>query len=632
MTREEFEKLVHRLEVYARAHPALYKVRVAALAALGYGYILLVLSLSLGALLLLVSKGYINFLTIKIGWILVLLVAAIIRAMWVRLPPPEGVELSREEFPPVFEMVDELTRALDSPRFHKILLTNDFNAAVVQIPRLGLLGWQQNYLLLGLPLMQALTVSQFRAVVAHELGHLSGNHGRFGSWIYRVRMTWGQLSARLQQEHRHGALVFDKFLQWYAPFFNAYTFVLARAHEYEADRCTAILTGAENAAETLIEVEVKGRFIEHRFWPDMFKRANAEAEPPPAFAHLYHALHETSARRTAAEQLSAALMAKTDLEDTHPCLSERLAALDYPLALDRLQQKNEEIVPLTEFAAQSLFGDAATASFTDKFDQAWRAQIKGQWRERFEYAQKSLKELEALREKGRETTPSIEELWQEAYLAAEFLGEEAAKPLLEKILALDPQHVAANFLFGEMLLGQDDARGIDHLETTMLQEADGVLPGCERIILFLERNGRAEEACVYRKRGEEFYNQLAQAEQERKSVSATDEFLPHGMTPEDAAKLREQFSVEENIESVMIARKAVSNFPERPFYVVAIVPRTKWYRNRSAKDDRRLAEVLAAGLQMPGQFIVYVLNTKTRGLRKRLEMIEAAKFYSAGEH
>lgn len=59
----------------------------------------------------------------------------------------------------------------------------------MQHARLGVLGWHVNYLILGLPLMQAVSPEQFRAIVAHELGHLSRNHSRFAGWIYRVRLT-----------------------------------------------------------------------------------------------------------------------------------------------------------------------------------------------------------------------------------------------------------------------------------------------------------------------------------------------------------------------------------------------------------------------------------------------------------
>jgi Zn-dependent protease with chaperone function len=40
---------------------------------------------------------------------------------------------------------------------------------------------------------------------------------------------------------------FNSFLEWYAPYFNATTFILARAHEYEADAASAELMGVETA-------------------------------------------------------------------------------------------------------------------------------------------------------------------------------------------------------------------------------------------------------------------------------------------------------------------------------------------------------------------------------------------------
>src|SRR5207248_8888294 len=133
-----------------------------------------------------------------------------------------------------------------------VLLDESFNAGVIQIPRLGLLGWQRNYLVIGLPLMQALSPEQFRAAIAHEMGHLSRNHGRFAGWVYRLQQTWSRLLETLQAE-RHGASVlFEWFFNWYAPYFSAYSFVLRRADEYVADRCAVELAGVRSASEALI--------------------------------------------------------------------------------------------------------------------------------------------------------------------------------------------------------------------------------------------------------------------------------------------------------------------------------------------------------------------------------------------
>jgi heat shock protein HtpX len=40
---------------------------------------------------------------------------------------------------------------------------------------------------LGLSLLQILTVSQFRAVLAHEVGHYYGGDTRLGPWVYKAR-------------------------------------------------------------------------------------------------------------------------------------------------------------------------------------------------------------------------------------------------------------------------------------------------------------------------------------------------------------------------------------------------------------------------------------------------------------
>ena len=190
-------------------------------------------------------------------------------------------------------MVKEIRRATAGPRVHHVLLTDDYNAGLVQRPRLGVFGWMKNYLLVGLPLLRALSVTDVRAVLGHEFGHLSGNHGRFDGWIYRVRQTWTQIMQNLQQRPRHGSFIFERFFDWYSPYFAAYSFVLARSREYEADRCAVEVVGREHAARALINLELKHKLINEDFWPAVFKRADKQPEPPAdAFSQMLQSLRE----------------------------------------------------------------------------------------------------------------------------------------------------------------------------------------------------------------------------------------------------------------------------------------------------------------------------------------------------
>jgi Zn-dependent protease with chaperone function len=335
MTQDRFESLVRGLERYAAAHPAGYKVRVVLLAILGYAYVLAVILLAIALMgllgvVLVVSRA--NILAVKLGakfgLPLLLLLGVILRALWVRLEEPAGFPLSRKDFPRLFQAIDEMRARLKGPRIHQVLLDDDFNAGATQIPRMGLLGWPRNYLTVGLPLMQALSSEQFLAVVAHEYGHLSGAHGRLGAWIYRIRMTWYRLMETLGEQRHWGKFVFERFLNWYAPFFNAYSFVLARSDEYAADRCAADLVGADQTAAALANVHVRGQFLDESFWPGLYRQADERPEPAVApYQAMGSLLRSPFPEEKARESLAQALRVETDLDDTHPALRDRLSAL-----------------------------------------------------------------------------------------------------------------------------------------------------------------------------------------------------------------------------------------------------------------------------------------------------------------
>lgn len=510
MTQEELDAMVNRLERLAHQQPALYKFRVGILAALGYIYICLVLVLLLAivaALVKVVISGYFNRWIVYLGVMVLLVAFIIVRSLWVTIPPPSGIKLQHKQAPQLFTLVKELISALQAPKFHHILLTNEFNAAVVQRPRLGVLGWQQNYLLLGLPLMHALSPEQFRAVVAHELGHLSGKHSRFAGWIYRVRKTWFNLLEHFEAGRQTapdniqlaaavcGTIIFEPFFNWYTPFFGAYSFVLARANEYEADRCAVELAGAKNMAEALINVEVKAQFLENAFWPSVYKQSEVQPEPPTdTFKTMFGALRDQIATDDSQNWLQQALAQKTNNVDTHPCLRDRLSALGYCPS----QQRETLPLPISikVTAAQQFLG-VREPLFTSRLDHDWRDEIAPSWQQQFSYVQESKQRLQTLEQKVQNQPLTTEESWHQAQLTAEFKGHEAAIPLLLNILSVQPNHLAANSLLGQILLACNDAEGIRYIEKVMEQDANSIIPGCQLIYRFLKQHGRTEEAQQY---------------------------------------------------------------------------------------------------------------------------------------
>lgn len=506
MTLAEFTALVDKLERYAKRNPSSYKIRVGLLAILGHVYIVFVLALLIALIIvliwLLVYSHQINAVTIKLLILLFIPVFIILRsllqALMLYIPPPTGIELDRQKVPLLFEIVNQLTQALQCPPFNHILLVSDFNAAVSQIPRFGLLGGRRNYLLIGLPLLQALSTEQLKAVLAHEFGHLSGNHSKFQVWIYRTRHTWGLILDRLAQSQQGviGAIFFS-FFNWYIPFFNAYSFVLARADEYEADRCAAKLAGSCEMASALVNIHVKAQFVEGSFWHDIYEQVNDQPDPPEKpFHQLAKALKNDINSEQTEQWLQQALEAKTNCIDTHPCLSDRLTALNFAP-----EEALSMLSPVNKTAAEDLLGSELPV-LTKDLTQEWQTTITFKWKERHTYIQKLRQQLEDLENQVQPL--SFDEMWEQARITLELKGPLETIPLLQSLLSQDNTHALANFLLGQILLSQQDETGIQNLEVAMSREPSLALESCKFIYYYLQQQGREDEAEKYLQQAQKY--------------------------------------------------------------------------------------------------------------------------------
>jgi Zn-dependent protease with chaperone function len=341
MDRAAFEALIARMEALAIGNPAAYRRRVLALALLGY--------VVAAAPLLLV-----------------------LRSLRIKMEPPAGERLTRAMSPELFRMIDGLRQRLRTPPLDNVLLTPEFNAGVMQVPRLGLFGWHRSYLFIGLPLMKSLTVEQFQAVLAHELGHLARGHARAGNWIYRLRLIWQRLEAAFAASPHWGAGAIRAFFRWYIPRFSGTSFPLARANEYEADAAAARLTSARSAAQALTAVSIVGSYLSERYWPKI--HSAARELPQPAFAP-YSEFMATAIQAVPADELrtwqDTALAATTSYQDTHPSLTDRLQAMG---------AQAEFAPPLAGNSAEALLG-AERARLERAFDAQWRERVAESWRQ-----------------------------------------------------------------------------------------------------------------------------------------------------------------------------------------------------------------------------------------------------------
>jgi len=562
MTIDEFNTLVARLEEQASRHPFGYKLKVFLLALLGYGYLGVILTILLVSFIAtLASVGFLKAFAIKLIIPMAVFLWVVVRSMWVRIAPPEGTLLKRKEVPQLFKVVDDLRRRLRAPGFHRILITDEFNAAVMQVPRLGLFGWYRNYLLIGLPLMKSLTSDQLKAVLAHEFGHLAGGHGRFSNWLYRLRMSWARLLDVLEEKHSSGSFLFRPFFRWFAPYFSAYSFPLARANEYEADAAAARLESPRALAEALTNVHIIGSYLDQRFWPQIHRQADEIPQPAFApYAHLGDSLATELAETDASEWLENAMALETGVDDTHPSLADRLKALGEVPCISP---------PASGQAADKLLGESLEC-LTSAFDHRSHDMILPSWEGRHQEVQQGrsrLAELDAQIE--LQETLSLQDAYERANLTETYgAGVDAAFEQFKQLHSREPSDTVLSYEFGQRLLQRDNNEGFELVVRAIEENDELILSGYELLRDYCWFKGREEDARTWHQRMEEHARLLHAAQQERDLVWIEDTFEHHSLSDEAIADLRLQLQAVTGVRKAYLVKKKVNYMLESPCYVL----------------------------------------------------------------
>ncbi len=610
MTHDQFAALVARLEEQARRYPTVYRIRVLLLAMFGYGYLGLVVGmLLLLCLLTLASIYFLKALALKLVIPIAALTWMALKALRVKIPPPGGRVLRQNEAPELFRVIDELRRNLRAPRFHRVLISDQFNASVTQVPRLGMLGWHRNYLMIGLPLLKVLTHDQFKAVLAHEFGHLAGGHGRVGNWLYRLRTAWVRLLDALEEHRRFGTFLFRPFFNWYAPYFHAYSFPLARANEYQADVTAAELISSRALAQALTGLDVIACYLNEHFWPQIHQQA--DDLPQPAFGpyagmgeSLVSGLEEVSV----SDCLRQALERETTVGDTHPSLTDRLKAIG---------EKPRMAAPKAGQAADALLGEAL-APVTAEFDRHWHEAILPSWQEHHQEVQDGRQRLKELEEEAatREELP-LREAYERAQLTERFgTNPQEALAQFRQLHTREPDHPVICFELGKRLLAKENAAGFNLVESAIAADDDLILQGCEVLRDYCWQNERQDEAHAWNQRLVQRASLLEAARAERDSLQISDKLEPHDLPDDVIAELKQAIRAVRGLKKAYLVRKRVSHLAENRCYVLGFTVSPWWRfhsRRRAADVQRRILETVA----FPGEtFVINIEGDNYRFGRK----------------
>ena len=620
MSTEAWDLLVRRLEVKARQRPRAYRLRVAALAALGYAFIggaLLVAAGGLVGTLFLMTR---HPLAVKLLFVFGPLAWVILRALPVKLEPPTGIELFHRDAPELFALIEQLRKKVSAPRVHRLLVDGELNASVAQVPRFGWFGPARNYLVVGLPLLQALDPDEFRAVVAHELGHVSRRHGRFSAWVYRIRETWGRILTSLEQNGHWGAGVFRRFFRWYVPYFSAFSFVLAREHEYEADRAAAEAAGAETAATALARLDLFSRYLGESYWPAIYREAEHARRPSarPLVA-LTDALRSAGTGDEVGRFVGAALAERTGTADTHPSLTDRLTSLEVaPTAA-----VNRAAKPTSESAADRFLG-SFHGDLAERLDAEWRDAIGEWWEDEHRQLRAARARLAELDGSPDQRAPDA--LLEHAQLVEHFRGDDDALPLYRGVLEREAENAVANFAVGRMLLEHADEAGLRYLDLAANADREAIVPACRLAAAFLAERERIAEADQYLAQAAARLDALDDAYEERHTLREREKLGPAELPAEVVEDLVRQLAAYPQVKHAYFAKRVFAHLDDEfPSYVLGVKLRIVGRRLPKESQIQRLANEL----RIPVEF--FVINLDQAGkLKKRIRKVENARIYTRG--
>ena len=594
MDQADFVHMVRMSEIASAENSSAYRRSVAAFAALGYAWVLGCLVLALGMVAwavppLLAGRFKLVLVMVLISGLTLLWTS--LQALWLRSDAPDGVEITAVEAPALFEALERIRRKIKGPHIHHVYLNDEFNACIRQQPRYGLLGGAVNHLTIGLPLLMALDRQRFLAVLGHEYGHLRGDHGRFAAWIYRTRMAWMRMHQGLGDDGNVVAAASNAFMRWYLPRFAARSFALARQDEYEADRIAGRLVGREVAAAALIEVEVRGTWMERHFWERHWSKAADHPVPVGPYRSLRKRLARMPEPAFANDALRQALKRLSNVDDTHPGLRDRLESLEAAPILPEWSGGS----------AMELLGDDAKR-WIAHFDKQWCRDHATEWKQHHAWLAQVRERVQKLT--AQQAQSNADEMVELARLSRHLDPRASVQPLYALALQRSPGHAGALRGLVQSLPDADRQGKLQCLEQLWDGDGDSRWWAARTALAELEtsRTGMEHDAAAYkqwRKRLERAQEAEDRAWEELSGASLFARAVRHDLSPFEQTELTTQLARYRNVSRAWLVRKQLREFPRRRAYLLFVeLP------GLEPDEGLALCHRLENSLSMPGPMLV----------------------------
>lgn len=231
--------------------------------------------------------------------------------------------------------IEAIAESLREPMPSEVYLIGDANAFVSERDEAKGFG-RRRILGLGLPLLQMLTIAQFRAVLAHEFAHYYAGDTRLGPWVYEARRSLSRIYENLGKNSevlrflRRRAVVAVAYkllmggLKMYWKVFMYVTQAISRRQEIRCDELACHVAGSQPLTEGLESIQ-RCQAVLASYWNSVVMPVAASGFQPQLGDGFLRFMQTPQIEKATSEFLAKQeCTAKPSPLDSHPSLKKRV--------------------------------------------------------------------------------------------------------------------------------------------------------------------------------------------------------------------------------------------------------------------------------------------------------------------
>jgi len=228
---------------------------------------------------------------------------------------PDGFLVTEYKHPKLFKIINETAKEVNiKPPSEVVLVPNSMIAVT---------GLFKKRMLIGIASLNAITIDEFKSIIAHELGHFYGNDTFFGYFIARIRVALSKTLEALNTGNNHYTLfsfLFYIYINIFNIIFSLTTMTYSRQAEYRADKIAANIAGSNIFSEGLLKYSSYSIFFE----TIAYKMIATLAQRQTPTNNIYETCNKVYQKEDPIKIKQKILEQKTKLFGSHPSMSQRI--------------------------------------------------------------------------------------------------------------------------------------------------------------------------------------------------------------------------------------------------------------------------------------------------------------------